>query len=99
MDLQLSSEKISENLIGKIIYKNNLTEDEIIKRLQMCNKIEIIPVDFSPFEICVLPNGNLISANYDGSVAILDHRLKTMKKKDFENSSIIGLASNKKLFT
>jgi hypothetical protein len=93
LDLHLSNDKINENLIGRIIYKNNLTEDEIIKRLQICNKIEITPVDFSPFEICVLPNGNLISAN-DGSVAILDHRLKTMRKKDFENSSIIGLASN-----
>ena len=100
LDFKISTEKLSRNLVGELIYHNpnrrhqscfdttqlhfrasfdQQTETNDLKSLKNEDLKSIIPLSVSPYEMCILPNGNIISCNI-GSVSLFDENFNQLKK-------------------
>lgn len=76
--------EVDENLIGTLDFNMNGFNDCMIETLEDSlneTNYEIINISVKPFDICALPNGNLVTASYvEGNVALFDRDLKLIKK-------------------
>ena len=95
MDFKTSTEKLKKSLIGELIYDSSIINqqpfgDSIIQTLSNSN-FEVIPINASSYEMCILSNNYIISANI-GSVTMHDEYFNLIKK--LEITLPVGCALN-----
>ena len=89
MEFQESKIKIDGNLIGELNSLNKDYSKQIIQRIKE-NQFERLDVIKSPLDLCVLPNGNLLLANFDSSnLLVYDQNMKHVKTVDTINNKKI----------
>jgi hypothetical protein len=108
LDFIISSEKLSRNLVGELNYQNpnrrqsiqqhrssfdnNQNESNSLESLKN-EEYKQISINVSPYEMCILPNNNIISSNI-GSVTLFDENFNQIKK--VEISLPVGCALSPK---
>ena len=72
-----SKDVIVADSVGRLL-KNDIENKSTKQMLKVPKKIQTLKVDFEPFSLCSLSNGNLLSCNNE-SLTIFDKNLKVIK--------------------
>jgi hypothetical protein len=91
-----SRDKIVADSIGKFVKNEKKTNP--IKLMLKYPKFRTLNLDVEPYSICVLPNGNLLSCNYE-SLSLYDktlQKLKTVSKIDTQSLFCFYATTNNK---
>ncbi len=88
---------IKKDQIGKI--KTNTNCIQTINNINVANRIrdgryKLIYLNVEPFDLCVLPNGNILCADFrEHNICVYDKNLKLIKKVDKIGNFIFGPTS------